>query len=308
MKVRFTKKIGLIFTLALIAPQLHAQDADQAKAALSRLKAGNARFANDKLAPRDLDSERRKELLKGEKPFAIILTDADSRVAPEHIFQQGLGEIYVLRIAGNVAGPGIVGSIEFALQTLPTCSLIVVMGNDDSAAVKAALNPEPVEGNVGLLIKQIDPGKDLPKDPKEALALAVKNNAIRQAQLLSEKSAAIKEAGQLGRVQIVPAVYALSTGKVEWLEMPKLTGKHPVVIKVTVPTAEALVWLDDVPTKSRGTKRIFEVAPVDAEQEFTYRIKVEWTEDGATRKRERTVHFKGGMMLNIDLRADTDAK
>jgi carbonic anhydrase len=302
MITRVVKITSLFLLVTLIAPRLHAQEAvqDQA-AALARLRVGNARFAKDKLALRDLGTERRTELLKGQKPFAIVLTGADSRVAPEYIFDQSLGEIYVLRIEGNVAGPGIVGSIEFALQTLPTVSLIVVMGNDDCAAVKAALNPELAEANPNWVLKQIEPGKDLPKDPKEALAAAVKNNAVRQAQLLTEKSVAIKESVQLDRVKIVPAVYALATGKVEWLEMPKLTGRHPVVIRVTVPTAEARVWLDDVETKSRGSKRIFEVPPLDAEQEFTYRIKVEWLDDGVRRERERTVQFKGGMMLNVDL-------
>jgi uncharacterized protein (TIGR03000 family) len=112
----------------------------------------------------------------------------------------------------------------------------------------------------------------------------------------------------VGGVQIVPAVYALATGKVDWLEMPKLTGKHPVILRVTVPTAEARLWLDDVETKSRGAKRIFEVPPVDAEQESSYRIKVEWIDDGIRRERERTIHFKGGMMLNVDLRANADSK
>ena len=302
MVTRLVKLTALFLAIALTAPRLHAQDTGQAQAAaLARLRIGNARFANDKLAQRDLGTERRTELLKGQKPFAIILTGADSRVAPEHIFQQGLGELYVLRIEGNVAGPGIVGSIEFALQTLPTVSLIVVMGNDDCASVKAALNPELSEGNPNWVLKQIEPGKDLPKDPKAALAAAVKHNAIRQAQLLSERSAAIKESVQLDRVKIVPAVYSLSTGKVDWLEMPKLTGRHPVILRVTVPTAEAVVWLDDVKTQSRGLKRFYEVPPVDAEQEFNYRIKVEWLEDGVKMERERTVHFKGGMVLNVDL-------
>ena len=91
MTSRPVTMIGCFLALALIAPRLHAQDDLLANAALLRLKAGNGRFAKDKLAIRNIDAERRKELLKGQKPFALILTSDDSRVAPEHIFDQGLG-------------------------------------------------------------------------------------------------------------------------------------------------------------------------------------------------------------------------
>src|ERR1700676_5009441 len=107
MTPRYSKFIGLFLVVAMSVPSLHAQEKiTPPAAALAKLKAGNTRFANDKLALRNLDTERRKELAKGQKPFAIILTCADSRVAPEHIFDQGLGEIFVVRVAGNVAEAG----------------------------------------------------------------------------------------------------------------------------------------------------------------------------------------------------------
>lgn len=310
MTSRIIKIIGLCLPLALAAPNLHAQDKGPGQVALERLKAGNIRFAEDRLAPRTLDTERRKELLKGEKPFAIILTCADSRVAPEHIFQQGLGDIYVLRIHGNVASPGMIGSIEYALQHQNSPPLIVVMGQENCGAVKAALaldrttlvEPGAPESHLTWLTRQIEVSKDQPKDPKDALAAAVKYNAVRQAQLLSERSPIIKELVQMGRVQIVPAVYSLSTGKVDWLEMPKLSGRHPVFIKVTVPTAETRVWLDDVETKSRGTKRIYQVDPVDAERDFSYRIKAVWIENGNEYTDVQTVHFKGGMTVSVEFK------
>jgi carbonic anhydrase len=310
MTARHIKFIAVLFALAVTVPGLHAQEKITPQAAaLAKLKLGNSRFANDKLALRNLDAERRKELVKGQKPFAIILTCADSRVAPEHIFDQGLGEIFVMRVAGNIAGPGMLGSIEYAIEHLH-CPLIVVMGHQECGAVKAALEPskdalEPgqPEGNLGWLVKQVEPGKDLPKDPKEALALGVKNNAIRQAQLLSEKSTVIKEFVQSKRVQIIPAVYSLSTGKVEWLDLPKLTGKHPVLIKVTVPTADARIWLDDVETKSRGTKRVFEVPPVDVNEEFSYSIRAQWREGGLLfDPPPQIVRFKGGMTLKVEFK------
>ena len=169
---------------------------------------------------------------------------------------------------------------------------------------KAEVELGQPEGNSRLaLVKQVEPGKDLPKDPKEALALGVKNNAVRQAQLLAEKSTVIKEFAQSNRVQIVPAVYSLSTGKVEWLELPKLTGKHPAFIKVTVPAADARIWLDDVETKSRGTKRIFEVPPVDVNDEFSYRLKASWSEKGLNVEREQNRALaKGGMTVSVEFK------
>jgi carbonic anhydrase len=311
MTARLCKLVGLVLALFLITPSLPAQEKITAPVALARLKAGNARFADETPKARNLSAERRKELLKGQKPFAIILTCADSRVVPEHIFDQGLGEIYVLRIEGNVSGPGIIGSIEEAIQALPTPPLIVVMGHENCGVIKAALDPKAplldlgapgdAEGQRGWLIKQIEPGKDLPKEPKEALAVAVKNNAIRQAQLLSEKSPLIKEFVQSSRIQVVPAVYSLSTGKVEWLELPKLTGKHPVLIKVTVPTDDARVWLDDYETKSTGKVRIFEVPAIDVNEELSYRITAKWQEPNALpQSRNETVTFKGGATVIVD--------
>lgn len=309
MTARRIKFIAVLLALAVTVPSLHAQEKITPQAAaLAKLKLGNSRFANDKLALRNLDAERRKELVKGQKPFAIILTCADSRVAPEHIFDQGLGEIFVMRVAGNIAGPGMLGSIEYAIEHLH-CPLIVVMGHQECGAVKAALEPgkalvEPdqPEGNLGWLVKQVEPGKDLPKDIKLALPLAVKNNAIRQAQLLTERSTVIKEFVQSDRVKIVPAVYSLATGKVEWLELPKLTGKHPVFIKVRVPVADATIWLDDYETKSKGTLRVFEVPAFDVNEEASYRIRALWKEGGVEIDRGQTVRFKGGMTVNVEFK------
>ncbi len=308
MTPRLGRFVGIFLVLALNAPSLHAQGPIPATIALAKLKAGNARFANDKLAIRNLDTERRKKLLtEGQKPFAVILTCSDSRVAPEYIFDQGLGEIYVLRLEGNVAGPGIIGSVEYAVQNFPTCSLVVVMGHENCGIVKAALEPArlPVEpgapeSHLSWLTKQVEPGTDLPKGAKEALAAAIKNNAIRQSQLLSEKSPVIREFVQSNRIQIVPAVYSLSAGKVDWLEAPKLTGKYSAVIRVTVPTEDTLIWLDDIKTSSRGTTRVFETPPLDVEREFTYQIKAAWNDKGFKSEDTKTVRFKGGATVTVD--------
>jgi carbonic anhydrase len=188
--------------------------------ALKRLKAGNARFAADQPSKRDVSKARRAEVAKGQKPFAVVLACADSRVAPELIFDQGLGDIFVLRVAGNISEPAVLGSIEFAIQYVNT-PLIVVLGHESCGAVKAAIDGSKFDGNLGWLVQRIEPGKDLPKDAKEALAKGIKNNTVRQAQLLSEQSKVIDEFVRGKRVQIVAGVYSLDSGKVEWLEVPE---------------------------------------------------------------------------------------
>src|SRR5947208_13400413 len=115
MFCRFT--MALIAALLVISP-LPAQPKPTPATALEKLKEGNARFAADKPSTRDVTAGKRKELAKGQHPFAVILTCADSRVAPELVFDAGLGELFVLRVPGNIADPAVVGSIEYAVEHL----------------------------------------------------------------------------------------------------------------------------------------------------------------------------------------------
>src|SRR5262249_28305065 len=127
--------IGVWLAPLFLAVSLaRAQEPSPGAKALEQLKAGNERFASDKLGPRDIGKARRQELAKGQKPFAVVLTCADSRLAPELIFDQGLGDIFVLRVAGNVADQFELGSIEFAVGELKA-PLIVVMGHESCGAV-----------------------------------------------------------------------------------------------------------------------------------------------------------------------------
>ena len=213
--------------LCLVLPAIgRADDTPTSLAALERLKVGNARFAADKPSTRDVGKIRRAELVKGQKPFAVVLTCADSRVSPELIFDQGLGDLFVLRIAGNISEPAVLGSIEYALEHLHS-PLIVVLGHESCGAVKAAVDGGKIEGNLGWLVQRIDIGKDLPKDAKAPLPIAIKNNTVRQAQLLSEQSKVIKEFVDSKRVQVAAGVYALDSGKIDWLELPDAKRPAP---------------------------------------------------------------------------------
>ncbi len=201
-------------------PALRAEDKPPTiDAALKRLKDGNARFAADKSINQDVTSKRRIELAEGQKPFAVVLTCADSRAAPEFIFDQGLGDIFTLRVAGNVQGDKIIASMEFAVAELKT-PLIVVLGHSKCGAVKAAVSgkeaPSPA---LKHLIDQIHIGADLPKDKDEALALAIRNNVLFQAKALTKESEILRDFVKAGRVRIAAGVYSLKSGEVEWLEI-----------------------------------------------------------------------------------------
>jgi carbonic anhydrase len=189
--------------------------------ALKLLKEGNARFSSDMPKEAELGSRRRIELAKGQRPVAVVLTCADSRAAPEIIFDKGLGKIFVIRVAGNIGGPEVYASIEYALAELRT-PLIVVLGHTSCGAVGAALKgKDQPSDNLKQLVAMIHTGADLPKDKDAALAAAIRNNVLHHTQLLTKRSKIIDEFASSGRVKIVPAVYDLKTGVVEWLELPR---------------------------------------------------------------------------------------
>ncbi len=213
-------RLAALLAAAWCAPAAPAQEPPLTPlAALQRLKEGNNRFVTDKLAKKDTSAKRRIELAKGQQPLAVVLTCADSRVAPELIFNKGLGDLFVLRVAGNVAheAHGILGSAEYAAVELKV-GVVVVMGHQNCGAVKAALQGKALRGNLGLLIKSIHVGKDLPKDKTAALAAATRANAIYQAEALLRESEVLREFVASGRLLVVPAVYSLETGVVSWME------------------------------------------------------------------------------------------
>ncbi len=306
------RTLGLwLAVLFLAVPFARSEEAPSGAKALEQLKAGNSRFTSDKPGAKNLGTDRRQELAKGQKPFAIILTCADSRVAPELVFDQGLGDLFVLRVAGNVADPAVLGSIEYAVEHLHS-PLIIVMGHESCGAVKAAIDGGHLEGNLGALIQMVQVGKDLPKDAKAGFDMGVKNNVLTQTRLLTEKSAVLKEFAHSKRVEIVPAVYSLATGKVEWLD-PKTVvatketpmevpgGKKAARIEVKVAVEDARVWIDGEETKTRGLSRIYETPALATDRDFKYQIKVVWTAAGREASREQTVSFRGGKTVVVDL-------
>jgi carbonic anhydrase len=221
--MRTMKRLSVLVLLATAsaasaqAPRLTPEEA------LKRLKEGNLRHANDTLLKKDIGPARRIELVKGQEPIAVVLTCADSRVVPEVIFNKGLGDLFVLRVAGNVAdhATGLLGSAEFAVGKLKV-PLIVVLGHEKCGAVEAALKGDPLPGNLGKLVKSIHvgkrhAGKGLPRGKKAALEAAIRANATWQAEQILRQSDVLRELAQTGRVLVVPGVYSLITGEVTWL-------------------------------------------------------------------------------------------
>ncbi|MFP6763468.1 MAG: carbonic anhydrase [Planctomycetaceae bacterium] len=182
--------------------------------ALARLKDGNGRFVADELT-RDLqDAARRVALKDGQAPWAIVLSCADSRVVPELIFDTGIGELFIIRVAGNIANTSSLASIEYAVAHL-NVKLIVVLGHEGCGAVKATLDGGDLGYNLNHLVSHITPAIVQPFETDDHLTEAVERNAAATTGQLRERSAIVRDSDGL---QIIPAVYRLSTGTVDFLD------------------------------------------------------------------------------------------
>jgi carbonic anhydrase len=185
------------------------------KSALDVLMAGNERYVNGKLVARDLSQTKISELSKGQKPYAIVLTCSDSRVAPELLFDQNIGDLFVIRVAGNVMDKAGLGSIEYAAEHLHS-PLIYVLGHEKCGAVTAATTTDPVPGNIQFLVNEIKPavqnakglGGDLVEKSVEENVKYVVNNMTHRSEILDHM---VKE----GKVKIAGGVYYISNGKVK---------------------------------------------------------------------------------------------
>ncbi len=180
-----------------------------------RLIDGNEKFVANKLEGKLQDSNRRESLTKGQEPYAIILSCADSRVVPELAFDAGLGEIFVIRVAGNVANTSSIASIEYAVAHLGS-KIIVVLGHQSCGAVTAAVQGGDNGYHLNHLLSHITPA--IAASPSGAeINDIVKKNAELTASELINRSSIIQKAVDSGEVKIAPAYYNLDTGKVDFL-------------------------------------------------------------------------------------------
>lgn len=180
-----------------------------------RLTEGNERFVNDHLEHKLQNSHRRTELTNGQQPHTIVLSCADSRVVPELAFDAGLGELFVVRVAGNVANTDSIASIEYAVANCGS-KVIVVLGHQSCGAVTAAINGGDNGYNINHLLAHVTPAIES-SEKGASINDVVKKNAQLTATDLINRSNIIKDAVKSGNVEILPAYYSLETGKIEFL-------------------------------------------------------------------------------------------
>jgi carbonic anhydrase len=195
--------------------------------ALRRLREGNRRFVSNQAGRNVLsDPDRRAELVTGQEPFAIILGCSDSRVPAEIVFDQGLGDLFVIRVAGNIVAPSQIGSVEFAASRFGT-RLAVVMGHSECGAVTATLDEVRGRGteqsrNLRSIVDRIRPAVEpllaSPHDPGTLVRAAVRANVRAAVNQLRHGSELLEQLVQAEGLVIVGAEYSLRTGVVEFLD------------------------------------------------------------------------------------------
>ncbi len=205
---------------ALAADPAHPEQPTVAPAeAVSKLKEGNGRYTSGNLEHPGQTTERRAELAKDQHPFAVILSCSDSRVPPEIVFDQGLGDLFVVRVAGNVIDDHGLGSIEYAVDHLGT-RLIVVLGHQSCGAVKAAKETVAAKGkapgHIQSLVTAIKPVVEA--TAKDDLDTTIKANVKHVAQALRSSTPILKAKVDSGNVQVIGGYYSLDTGAVSLLD------------------------------------------------------------------------------------------
>ena len=220
------KRLALFLAIASIVSNPALAQISQNEA-LQLLKQGNARFVNGKPTSPHRDMKRIKEVANGQNPFAVIVGCSDSRVANEILFDQGLGDLFVVRTAGQVSTEASWGSIEFAVKSLGA-NLIVVLGHTKCGAVTAAAGPGVADGHIKFLVDSIKPAVAIArKMPGDILDNAVKQNISLQVEKLKHLDPILAPKVTNGSVKIVGALYHIETGEVEFLE----TVTSPVAAK-----------------------------------------------------------------------------
>ncbi|GAA0711610.1 carbonic anhydrase family protein [Paraclostridium ghonii] len=193
---------------------------DIEKDSLSRLKKGNEIYIDATYNKNKIDKEIRQKLLeKGQKPYAVILTCSDSRVVPENVFYTGLGDLFIVRVAGNVVDDTELGSIEYAISKLDV-PLVVVMGHDDCGAVKGA-SEENISGKLETIIKKIRPSYEKAKlqggSQEEIYNNAVKFNVENSVNTIKNNDI-VKKYMDENKVKVIGANYDMKSGIVKWLD------------------------------------------------------------------------------------------
>ena len=207
----------LMVALALIADVSVQDKPPSAADVLAELKAGNEHHATKHYQHPHQTAARQRELTTTQHPHATILSCADSRVAPEIVFDQGLGDLFDVRVAGNIAGDAEIASIEYAADHLGV-PVLFVLGHQRCGAVTAAAEPGEAPGHLPVLIAAIRPAVEQARGmPGDTIDNAVRINVENVVRQLTGSQPVLAGLTAAGRLQVVGAVYSLDTGKIEWL-------------------------------------------------------------------------------------------
>ena len=185
--------------------------------ALQTLIEGNKRFAAMNGTHPNQGKERRDEVKGGQKPFAVIVGCSDSRIPPEILFDQGIGDIFVIRLAGNVVDDTALGSIEYAVDHLGT-RLVVVLGHAKCGAVTAATQGGEAHGHIGSIVQLIIPAVEQARAKSGDLVdNSIKENARLVAATIASSKPILSKMVEDGKIAVLPAYYDIDTGMVELL-------------------------------------------------------------------------------------------
>jgi len=215
--------VALLLSLTA-SPGFSAAPASDAEASLKKLKEGNMRYLSGVSSVPRIDVNRRElTATQGQHPIATVLGCSDARVPPEIVFDQKFGNVFVIRVAGNVTGMSEIASAEYGVHYLGT-PLVVVLGHSACGAVQAAVEKTPLDGKLPKLVELITPAVDAAKKAHPGLAgaelmeAAVEENVRHQIKELTSKSDVLKKAVAAKKLTVVGAVRDIKSGRVRWLQ------------------------------------------------------------------------------------------
>lgn len=221
--------LAATLTCSVSAPQAASSEAEtpavDPAAVLQALSEGNARFVEQRMLHANMDERRLLETSAGQQPLATVIACSDSRVAPEIVFDQGIGELFVIRVAGNVCDTDEIATAEYGTAHLGT-PLLVVMGHTGCGAVTAVCTAAELDGSLPLLLDNIAPAVERAQQTTglsgaALVAAAVEENVWQALSDLLSRSPIVAELVADGRLLAVGAVYDIASGEVRWL------GEHP---------------------------------------------------------------------------------
>ena len=206
-----------LFSPPTLSTGQHADEQITPDSVLAELKTGNKHHLAHRYQHPHETLERQRQLASGQHPHAEILSCSDSRVPPEIVFDQGLGDLFVVRVAGNVASDTEIGSLEYGAEHLQV-PLIVVLGHENCGAVTAAVQGGPPEGHIGSLVDLIKPAVEKTRGMSgDPVSNAVRMNVELVVKQLRTSTPILSELVAHGKLRIVGAVYSIETGAVTWL-------------------------------------------------------------------------------------------